>query len=140
MLDASAGGLGLAVRRTDAAWTKHGALLAVLIEPGKDWFVGVRRRIFSMYAPTVHEHMVWDEAIRADKSFNEHFRHAILLEAQSLPLVAGDLLLPPGMATQGAQFDVQLKGGQQRIGITRLHIDNEYFQRVLFEPLGVTRS
>ena len=160
VLDASAGGLGLAIRRTDAAWVKHGMLLAVLIEPGKDWFVGVLRRIFSLdeelrlgiqtlaakprkillYAPAVRDHMVWEEAIRSEKSFNEHYRYAVLLEPQKLPLSAADLLLPPGMATQGAQFDVPLPSGQQRISITRLHIDNENFQRVLFEPLGVTRN
>jgi hypothetical protein len=160
VLDASAGGLGLALRRKDATWVKHGMLVAVVIEPGKDWFVGVLRRIYSideelrlgiqilatkprkllLYAPAVREHLVWEEAIRSEKSFSEHFRYAIMLEPQELPLVTADLLLVPGMATQGAQFDVPLANGQQRISITRIHIDNENFQRAMFEPLGVTRN
>jgi hypothetical protein len=160
VVDASAGGLGLAIRPADAAWAKHGSIVAVLIEPGKAWFVGVLRRIFSideelrlgiqmltakprkvlLYAPSTRDHMVWEEAIIKEKNFDEHFRYAILLEPQDLPLNAADLLMPPGMAKQGAQFDVPLPSGQQRISITRLHLDNENFQRALFEPLGVTRN
>lgn len=160
VLDASAGGLGLAIRRGDAAWAKHGMLLAVLIEPGKDWFVGVLRRIFSddeelrlgiqilaakprkvlLYSQAFRENMVWEEAVIAEKSFGENYRYAILLESQNLPLSTADLLLPPGMVKQGMQFDVPLPIGQQRISITRLHLDTEYFQRALFEPLGVTRT
>jgi hypothetical protein len=160
VLDASAGGLGLALRRGGAAWVKHGMLVAVVIEPGKEWFVGVLRRIYSideelrlgiqilatkprkilLYAPATREHLVWEEAIRSEKSFGEHFRYAILLEPQSLPLTTADLLLSPGMAKQGAQFDVPLPDGQQRISIVRLHLDNENFQRAMFEPLGVTRN
>lgn len=30
-----------------------------------------------------------------------------------------------------------LASGQQRLSIARLHVDSEFFQRVLFEPLGV---
>ncbi len=160
MLDASAGGLGLAIRRGDATWAKLGALVAVLIEPGKDWFVGALRRIFSvdeelrlgtqilaakprkvlLYAQAVRENMVWDEAILAEKSFGENYRYAVLLEPQNLPLAAADLLLPPGMARKGIQFDVPMPGGQQRISIARLHSESEYSQRALFEPLGVTSS
>lgn len=158
VLDASAGGLGLAIRRGEASWAKHGALVAVLIEPGKDWFVGVLRRIFSvdeelrlgiqilavkprkvlLYAQAVRENMVWDEAILAEKSFGENYRYAILLEPQKLPLASADLLLPPGMARKGVQFDVPMPGGQQRISVARVHFENEFFQRALFEPLGVT--
>jgi hypothetical protein len=156
VVDASTGGLGLAIRRADAAWAKHGMLLAVMIEPGKDWFVGVLRRIFSiddelrfgiqiltakprkilLYAPAVREHMVWEEAITREKSFADNFRYVILLEPQSLPLDAADLLLPPGMASKGAQFNLPLASGQQRLSIARLHVDNEFFQRALFESLG----
>jgi hypothetical protein len=158
VIDASTGGLGLAIRRADAVWAKHGMLLAVMIEPGKDWFVGVLRRIFSiddelrlgiqiltpkprkilLHAPATREHLVWEEAIVREKNFAENFRYAILLEPQTLPLAAADLLLPPGMATKGAQFNMPLASGQQRLSIARLHVDSEFFQRVLFEPLGVS--
>ncbi len=158
VIDASTGGLGLAIRRADAVWTKHGMLLAVMIEPGKDWFVGVLRRIFSiddelrlgiqiltprprkilLHAPVTRDHMVWEEVIRGEKNFAENFKYCILLEPQGLPLAAADLLLPPGMATKGAQFNLPLASGQQRLSIARLHVDSEFFQRALFEPLGVT--
>jgi hypothetical protein len=160
VLDASAGGLGLAIRRGDAAWAKHGMLVAVLIEPGKDWFVGVLRRIFSvdeeirlgiqilaakprkvlLYSQAFRDNMVWEEAVVADKTFGENYRYSVLLEPQNLPLIATDLLLPPGMARQGMQFDVPMPGGKQRIAISRLPFENEYFQRALLEPLGVTRD
>lgn len=160
VVDASAGGIGLAIRRADAAWTKHGMLLAVMIEPGKDWFVGVLRRIFSideelrlgiqilsprprkilLYAPAIRDHLVWEEAIRKEKNFAENFRYGILLEPQGLPLAAAELLLPPRMATKGAQFDLPLATGQQRLSIARLPIDSEFFQRVLFEPLGTAQA
>jgi hypothetical protein len=160
VLDASAGGLGLAIRRRDAAWAKHGALVAVLIEPGKDWFVGVLRRIFSvdeelrlgiqilaakprkvlLYAQAVRDNLVWEEAILTEKTFGENYRYGVLLEPQNLPLASADLLLPAGMARQGNQFDVPMPGALQRIAIARLHFENEYFQRVLFEPLGVTST
>lgn len=156
--DVSTGGLGLAIRGADAVWAKHGMLLAVLIEPGKDWFVGVLRRIISLdeelrlgieiltpkprkillHAPATRDHLVWEEVIRTEKSFREQFRHGILLEPQGLPLAAADLLLPPGMATKGAQFNLPLPSGQQRLSVARLHVDSEFYQRVLVEPLGVS--
>jgi len=160
VIDASAGGLGLAIRRADAGWAKHGMLIAVMIEPGKDWFVGVLRRIFSMdeelrlgiqnlspkprkillHTPTTQNDTVWEEVIRKEKTFVEQFQYGILLEPQGLPLVAADLLLPPGMASQGSQFNLPLATGQQRLSVARLHIDNEFFQRALFESLGTSRA
>ena len=160
VVDASTGGLGLALQRREAHWAKHGALLAILIEPGKDWFVGVLRRIVGedeelrlgiqiiaakprkllLYTPAVRDHMVWEEAILREKSFGEHYRYGILLEPQRLPLAASDLLLPPAMASRGSQFDVPLPGSQQRISIARLVVDGDHFQRALFEPLGVRRA
>jgi hypothetical protein len=147
VIDASTGGLGLAIRRADAVWAKHGMLLAVMIEPGKDWFVGVLRRIFSideelrlgiqLHAPATRDHLVWEEAVLREKNFAENFRYGILLEPQGLPLPAADLLLAPGMATKGAQFNLPLPSGQQRLSVARLHVDGEFFQRVLIEPLGV---
>src|SRR6185436_15192049 len=126
VVDASAGGLGLGIRSKDAPWAEHGALVAVLLEPGKEWFVGILRRIFSvdeelrlgiqilaakpkkvmLRAPTLREDAPWEEATRVEKRFKEVFRHGILLDAQSLPLTAGEMLLPPGMASRGTQFNV----------------------------------
>jgi len=107
VIDASAGGLGLAMRRGGAAWAKHGMLVAVVIEPGKDWFVGVlaadlfdRRGVCASASrssppnrarscftrPRPGSNLVWDEAIRTEKNFSEHFRYAILLEPAGVAL------------------------------------------------------
>jgi hypothetical protein len=131
-----------------------------MIEPGKDWFVGVLRRIFAideelrlgiqiltpkprkilLYAPATREHMIWEEAIIREKNFADNFRYGILLDPQSVPLTAADLLLPPEMASKGAQFSLPLASGQQRLSIARMHVDNEFYQRVLFESLGISKS
>ncbi|MFM9971668.1 MAG: hypothetical protein ACKVQK_25080, partial [Burkholderiales bacterium] len=43
--DASASGLGLSIPRAAAGWAKVGALVGVLAPPGKEWVVGVVRRM-----------------------------------------------------------------------------------------------
>lgn len=156
LVDASAGGLGIAVRRADAPWANLGTLVAVLIEPGKDWILAVLRRVYSVddelrlglqllaakprlivlrADPHAGSSNAWEEATMFEDSFKEHFRSAILLEPQPTPLAAADLLLAPKTATRGSQFDLQLARGAQRLAITRLHVDNEHFQRAAFEPL-----
>lgn len=156
LVDASAGGLGIAVRRADAPWANLGTLVAVLIEPGKDWILAVLRRVYSVddelrlglqllaakprlivlrADPHAGSSNAWEEATMFEDNFKEHFRSAILLEPQPTPLAAADLLLAPKTATRGSQFDLQLARGAQRLAITRLHVDNEHFQRAAFEPL-----
>jgi hypothetical protein len=156
LVDASAGGLGIAIRRVDAGWAEHGTLVAILIEPGTQWIVGVLKRIFSvedelrlgvqtlgvkprslwMETEMLQGISPWEEAELFEPNFRERFRQAILLEPQAAPLRAADLLLPPGLATRGTQFNVSLAGGLQRIRVTRLLHDGESFQRAVFEPLG----
>lgn len=156
IVDASAGGLGIAIRRADAPWAAHGALLAILIEPGKDWFLGVLRRIYSvedelrmgvqilgakprlvaLRSETVKRDEVWEEAMRFEATFREHYQRGILGEPQSLPLKGGEILLPPGLASRGTQFNVPLPDGEQRVRIARLVDDTEHYQRAIFESLG----
>ena len=157
VIDASAGGLGIAIRRVDAPWAAHGALLAILIEPSADWFLGVLRRVFAIEDElrlgiqvlaarprvvtlrTDHEVRAgaWDEAVRFEANFAEHFQRGILLEPQPLPLAAAELLLRPRLATRGTQFSVPLpRERAQRIRVTRLAEDTPHFQRALFEPLA----
>lgn len=157
LVDASAGGLGIAVRRGDARWANLGALVAVLIEPGTDWVLAVLRRVYSVEDelrlglqllsakprlvmlradPHAGASNAWEEATMFEDSFKEHFRSAILLEPQPTPLAAADFLLAPRTATRGSQFDLQLARGAQRLRITRLHVDSEHFQRAAFEPLN----
>lgn len=157
LVDASSGGLGIAVRRVDAPWASLGALVAVLIEPGEDWILAVLRRIFSVddelrlglqllaakprqvtlrADPHAGSSNAWEEATMHEDSFREHYRPAILLEPQPTPLAAADFLLAPGTATRGSQFDLQLARGTQRLRVTRLHADGGHFQRAAFEPLN----
>jgi hypothetical protein len=158
LVDASAGGMGVAVRRADARWAKLGELVATLIEPGPDWVLCVVRRVFAVddelrlglqllaakprlvilrANPGVAggSAEVWSEAMVHEESFREHFKNAILLAPQPTPLAAADFVLAPKTATRGTQFDLQLARGTQRLRITRLHVDSEHFQRAAFEPL-----
>ena len=157
VIDASAGGLGIAIKRTDARWAVHGALLAITIEPDGDWFLGVLRRIFSvenefrlgiqvlaakpkvvtLRADTVKRDEVWADAMKYEAAFREHYQRGILLEPQALPLADGEMLLSSGRASRGTQFGVPLATGEQRIRVTRVVENNEHFQRVMFESLGV---
>ncbi len=156
VVDASAGGLGLAIRRADAPWAVHGELLAVLVEPGNEWFLGTLRRIFSIEnelrlgvqvlaaKPQVltlsldepPRESVWDEALRREATFHERYRRGLLLEPQPLPLRGGEILLAPGAASAGTRFAVSLPSGEQRLRVTRIAEENKYFQRALFESLG----
>ena len=158
VIDASNGGLGLAIKRTDAPWAAHGALVSVVIEPGKTWLVGILRRIFAiedelrlgiqvlstkpsiliLSTETVKTDATWEEATMFEATFNERFRRAILLEPQTASLHAADCLLPPSLASRNTQFDVPLGAASQRIRVTRVIEDNEHYQRVAFEPLGPT--
>ena len=157
VVDASAGGLGIAIKRVDAPWAAHGALLAIKIEPGTDWFLGVLRRIFSienelrlgvqilaakphvvaLRTETVKRDQMWEEAMRFEATFKEHYQRGILCEPQTLPLKNGEMLLAPKLASRGTQFNVPLpKGGEQRIRIERLVDDSPHYQRALFDSLG----
>lgn len=146
VIDASNGGLGIALRPADAKWAAHNVLVAVLIEPGEDWVIGVVRRIFtiedelrlgvqvlstrakvlSLSTDTVKRDSVWEDAIRFEATFKERYRKAIWL-------ADGDALLEPKLASRGAQFDVPEARGMQRIRVTRLLHDSDHYQRALFE-------
>ncbi len=156
VVDASAGGIGIAIRRAQAPWATQGALVAVTIEPGTDWFLGVLRRIFSIddelrlgvqllaarptsvafLTETVKHEQVWEEAIRHEHAFGDYYQRGILLEPQSLPLRGAELLLAPGLASRGSQFTVPLGTGQQRIRVARLSEDGGHYQRAIFEPIA----
>lgn len=159
IIDASAGGLGLAIPSANAGWATHGALLAVLIEPGKDWFLGVLRRIFPIddelrlgiqilaakpcavtlqlvAAQGLH---LWEEETRREDTFDERHRRGILLERQALPLASATMLLPSGLAAEGSRFKLATPLGEQTIRVARVLDGNTHFQRVMFEPLGGAR-
>lgn len=156
LVDASTGGLGIAVRAADAPWAQHGALLAVLVEPGRDWAIGVLRRVFAVEdelrlgvqllarAPrvltlrddTAWREDAWAEAKLFEDRFAHHYPRAILCEPDALPLAGGHLLFSPGVASRGSQFNVPQARGEQRIRVTRLADANAHFERAVFEPLG----
>lgn len=155
VIDASNGGLGIALRPQDARWAALGVLVGVLIEPGKDWIVGVVRRLFSIdeelrvgiqvlstqprvlsiATETVKRDSVWEEAIRFEATFKERYKKAILLDPRADPAQGGDLLVEPGLASKGTQFDVPFAGRKQRIRVARLVHASDSYQRVVYEPL-----
>ncbi|MGE0873361.1 MAG: hypothetical protein AB7O31_01690 [Burkholderiales bacterium] len=160
VVDASAGGIGIAIPRAQAPWATQGALLAVTIEPGTAWFLGVLRRIFSVddelrlgvqllaarptsvafLTESVKPEQVWEDAIRHERAFDDHYQRGILLEPQALPLQGAQLLLAPGLASRGSQFTVPSSKGQQRIRVTRLAEDGPHYQRAIFETLAASRN
>lgn len=158
ILDASTGGLGLAMRRADAPWAAHGVLVGVLIEPSKEWLLGVVRRVFAaedelrlgvqvlttkpramvLSTETIRRDSVWEEAMWHEATFKERFKRALLLEPQGAPLRGADVLLPASLASRNSQFEVFIPGGSQRICVTQLRESNEHYQHAAFEPLGTT--
>ncbi|MBV9188966.1 MAG: hypothetical protein JOZ85_00670 [Betaproteobacteria bacterium] len=155
VIDASNGGLGIALRPADARWAALGALVAVLIEPGKDWVVGVVRRIFSideelrlgvrvlstraqvisLCPETVTRDSVWEDAMRFEATFTDHFKRAIVLDPLSMPPHGGDLVVEPGLASKGSQFDVPLNGAMQRIRVSRMLHTGDSYHRMVYECL-----
>ena len=156
VIDASNGGLGLALRPVDAKWAELGMLVAVLIEPGKDWIVGVVRRIFSvedelrlgvqvlstrpqvisLTTRTTTASSVWEDAMRFEATFKDHYKKAIVLDPMSAPPNGGDFVVEPGLASKGSQFDVPLNGRMQRIRVSRLLHSGDSYQRVIYESLS----
>lgn len=152
VVDASTGGLGLAVNARTAPPLRQGMLMAVLMEQGKDWSLGVLRRIFAsgdelrlgiqvialrpctlwLEADLLRQASVWEEAMRHEARFGEHFPRALFLEPPALPLAGGECLLAPGLASRGTRFGVPLSTGHQEIRIDRLLADTEDFQRAAF--------
>jgi hypothetical protein len=158
LVDASVGGLGLMLPRKDAPWARLGMLIAVYVEPGPDWVIGVLRRISAVgdliglgIAVLSREPKVawfrleatgyasvWEEEKRMDRNFLEHFQRGIVLDADCAPLGPGELLLAPGIAERGSRLDIPLARSTQRIRITALREATEDFHRVAFEPHGIT--
>ena len=156
VLDASTGGLGIAVRRADAAWAKLGLLVGIYVEPGPDWVVGVLRRIYAVedelrlgiqvlaHKPRLvwlrpeqlRATTAWEEEKRFEKDFDAQFQRAILPSPLPVPLEAGEFLLAPGTTSRGSQYDVPLGKGAQRVRVTALRDDGEFYQRAAFEPLS----
>ncbi len=157
LVDASVGGLGLVVPRKQAAWARLGLLMAVYIEPGPAWVIGVVRRVsaeeemlslgIAVFArqpklawfrlETTGYTSVWEEEKRHDRNFLEHFQRGILVDADSGPLAPGELLIAPGVAERGSRLDVPFPTGVQRIRVTAVREATEDFQRVAFESLGM---
>jgi hypothetical protein len=155
VVDASNGGLGLALAPRDARWARHGMLVAIQIAPSTEWIVGVLRRLFSMgeemrlgvqvlareprvlsvKPPEALGTTAWEDAVKFEASFKERYRKTLLLQPQTPPLQGAELVLPAGLVRIGTELDVPLGGATQRIRVTRLLEDAEHFQRVLFEPV-----
>jgi hypothetical protein len=148
VIDASNGGLGVALKPADARWAALGVLVGVLIEPGKEWVVGVVRRLFAMddelrlgiqvistratllsfSTETTKRDQVWEEAMKYEATFKDRFKKGIFLGD-------GDMLVEPALASKGDQYDVFTGRSMERIRITRVLAASEHYQRVMFEAL-----
>jgi hypothetical protein len=160
LVDASTGGMGIAIPAAGAAWVRHDELVAILIEPGSDWVVGALRRIHSvegeirlgvqmlaarpravwLEAEAVQRESVWDESMGREREYGEHYRRAILLAPLETNFTSGELLLPRGAAVRGARFGVPLPSGDRHIRITGLHYDGAHYQRAGFEAPGARKA
>ncbi|HWA39186.1 MAG TPA: hypothetical protein VG873_15110 [Burkholderiales bacterium] len=154
VVDASNGGLGLALVPREARWARHGLPVAIQIAPSTDWIVGVLRRIFSVgeevrlgiqvlsrepralsvNPPEALGTTAWEDAVKFEATFKERYRKTLLLQPQALPLQGAEMLLPAGLVRAGTELDVPQGGTTQRIRVTRLLEDGEHYQRALFEP------
>ncbi len=157
LADASVGGLGLLVPRKDARWAVLGMLVAVYVEPGPEWSVGVLRRISAegdmlglgvavftrqprlawFRLETTGYSSVWEEEKRLDRNFLQHFQRGILVDADCAPLGPGEMLIAPGTAERGSRLDIPFAQGIQRIRVTASREVTADFDRVAFESLGV---
>jgi hypothetical protein len=155
VVDASTGGLGIALPSAGTSWVKHGVLVAAKVGPGGEWVVGVIRRIFPLgkelriglqvlasrpralvlRLDSRGDGSPWADAMRFEESFGEHYQRGILLAPQALPLVSAEILLPPHLAAPAAQFQVPLPNGSQRVGLDSLSEDSEHYQRARFTPV-----
>lgn len=156
VIDASNGGLGIAVRPGDAKWAAHGVLVGICIEPGKEWVVGIVRRIFSLgedelrlgiqilstrpavlsLSPeTIRRDSVWEEAMKFEATFKERYKKGIVLDPACAPPGGGELIVEAGAASKGMQFDVPLASGVHRIRIERMLHASDTYQRVIYETL-----
>jgi len=157
LLDASSGGMGIAISRAEAKWAQLGALLGACMDPGHDWGVGVLRRVLAegeelrlgiqMLAlkpklvwfrlENVSRASPWDEHLVSERNFLQHFQRGILLDMAGNRIEAGELLVAPGVASRGSQLDIPLAAGVQRIRVTATREATEAFHRLAFETLAL---
>lgn len=153
VIDASSGGLGLAVQGSPA-WLKHGTLVAVRVERNPEWMIATVRRIF---APAEKErriglqilsahprrftfqggdlNTVWEEAARQEIRSSETSRHGILLYPEGFARTRGELLLPAGAAAKNKRLDVRSRGSLRQVQLTRIDDDGAQYDRVAYELL-----
>jgi hypothetical protein len=153
VIDASSGGLGLAVQGAPA-WLKHGTLVAVRLERNPEWALATVRRIF---APAEKErriglqilsahprrftfqggdlNTVWEEAARQEVRSSETSRHGILLNPEGFARPSGELLLPAGAAARNKCLDVRSRGALRQVQLTRMDDDGAQYERCSYEVL-----
>jgi len=151
--DASTSGMGVVVDRSEVRWARIGALVAVCVQPGRDWVVGVVRRandvadqlrlgvaLLSRKPRLLWFRLegsgyktVWEAEKRYERNFLEQFQRGILMEADQPPFSSGEMLLPPGLASRGTRFDVPMHAGMERLLVTAVREETQDFQRVAYE-------
>lgn len=152
LIDASTHGMGIVVNRAEARWAKVGALLAICMQPGRHWVVGVVRRVNDAADGNLHlgvavivseprllwflldtadVQTAWDHEVRRERNFFEHYQRGIIQGSPAL--TAGELLLPPGLASHGSRFTVPMSGNSVHLVVTGITEETHDFQRAAFE-------
>jgi hypothetical protein len=157
-LDASTTGMAVTVAHGEVRWAKVGALVAACVQPGKDWVVGVVKRVndqkdrdgadrlrlgvalMGSKPRLLWFHMenfatAWDHEKVRERNFLEHFQRGIVIDLGKPPLSFGEMLLPPGLASRGTRFEVPLQGGSIHLVVKEMREQTHDFQRVCFERL-----
>ena len=153
VIDASSGGLGLSVKGSPG-WARHGMLVAVRIEPNKEWMIATVRRIF---APDEQERRVglqilashprsftfegedlqsvWEDAARQEIRSTEVSRRGILLQPEGFARARGEILLPPGIGSRNKRIDVRARGVLRQLRLTHIEDDGAQYERAAYEVL-----
>lgn len=157
LYDASASGIGLTLSRREAGWAKLGSLLAVCVEPGPDWILGVVRRMNAeeeelrlgvavicrkprvawFHAESTGHTTVWDDEKRFERNFEEYFQRGILVDGAT-PEAPGQILLPAGLAARGSRIDIPMAAGMHRLVVSGVIEETQDFQRVAYDPQAVS--
>jgi len=153
VLDASSGGIGIAMRRADARAAELGQLAAVRVRGREDWAVGVVRRVgadreelrlglqLSTRRPrlvwfrreTVERASPWEQELLVERRFLDFFQSGILLDTDGDAIASGRLIVAPGVAERGNVLAVPLAGGVLKLKVVATEEAGPDWRRIRFE-------
>jgi len=138
LVDASVAGLGVLVPRKDAAWARLGTLLAIYMEPGPDWIVGVLRRITAegqmlrlgigilgrrarcgwFHLRSSPSSTIAGHEARKGEDFLTFYRPGIFLDIDMESAATGEILIPRDGLKLGSRLELPLEHKVQHLSPT----------------------